>query len=492
MQQEVRPSINARVDTDKQPPDRRAFTPWRRTREGTAARRLAEAVVQLITEHEKRERQRKAKDAATFAAAVDTVVANLLHVQLITDATSEEEQRGRLTILLSGQRLKSAASGQTRYDRSPMPLGILRTRNEQGRESRPGVLDLMADLELIYLDVAPRHPEAARPSTLKCADKMHELIAEHDPRLHELEMRWRDVTFEGDTIERELLVLREAKVDKRFRGFRPPERSEYQINYDDDEQTETWREQLRRINLALDAADITFDRGNGVINGCRVPSVGVAVHERTLRRVFHNGRWDHGGRLYDAFWINMQRELRDGIRIDGHPVAYLDFSSMYLLLLYAMKAKKPLPDGDLYEGIDPLEGWPSDPERKKAMRDVIKTNVNAMMFRKPSHEGKPYELLDGSRAVLTKGVTGAVLEQRLKDRHRAIAKWIGAPSVGFELMHHESEIMIKTVLRCLDQNVVVLPIHDGLLVAQPHEKVARKAMQDAFDEHTGGFVARIS
>ena len=126
------------------------------------------------------------------------------------------------------------------------------------------------------------------------------------------------------------------------------------------------------------------------------------------------------------------------------------------------------------------------------MRDVIKANVNAMMFRKPSQEGKPYQLLDGSRAVLTKGVTGAVLEQRLKDKHRAIAKWIGVQDVGFELMHHESEIMIKTVLRCLDQGVTVLPIHDGLLVAEPHKEFASDAMLKSFRKYTGGFVARVS
>jgi hypothetical protein len=60
------------------------------------------------------------------------------------------------------------------------------------------------------------------------------------------------------------------------------------------------------------------------------------------------------------------------------------------------------------------------------------------------------------------------------------------------LMHHESEIMIKTVLSCLDQGVTVLPLHDGLLVAEPHKDVARRAMHNAFREYTGGFVARIS
>jgi hypothetical protein len=428
------------------------------------------------------------------------VVANLLFVQLSADATPEQEMRGRMSIPLSGHRLKSASSGTTRYNRSPMPLGILRARNEQGRKSRPGILDFIADLELIYLDKAPRHPDAARSSTIKCAERMLELIAEHDPQLHELEMRWRDVTFEGETVERELLVLRDTTVEQRFHDFKPPERRQRapEIDYVDDEQTEAWREQLRHINEALDAADITFsgaaapDPRNGIINGFRVPSAGVAVHERTLHRVFNNGRWDHGGRLFGAFWQGLQRELRPGIRIEGHPVASLDFSSMFLQLLYAMKAKVPTPEGDLYEKIDPLEGWPSDPKHKKAMRDVIKRNVNAMRFPKPWNAGKPYQLLDGSRAVLSKGVTGAVLEQRLKVKHRAIAEWIGAQDVGYELFIHESEIMVATVLDSLDKGVIVLPIHDGLLVAEPHKEVARRAMQEAFWEHTGRFVSNIS
>ena len=276
--------------------------------------------------------------------------------------------------------------------------------------------------------------------------------------------------------------------------MRSPERRERapEINYVDDEQTAAWRDQIRRINVAIDAADITFDAGNGIINGCRVPNVGVAVHERTLHTGFNNGLWTNGGRLFGGFWQSLQRELRPGIRIEGHAVASLDFSSMFLKLLYALKAKVPTPDGDLYEGIDPLERWPADPKQWDAIRDVIKANVNAMFFRKSSRIGKPHILLPNSALVLSKGVTGAVLEQRLKEKHRAIANWIGARDVGFELMHHESEIIIATVLRCLDQGVVVLPIHDGLLVAEGHKELARPAMHEAFREYTGGFVARIS
>lgn len=80
----------------------------------------------------------------------------------------------------------------------------------------------------------------------------------------------------------------------------------------------------------------------------------------------------------------------------------------------------------------------------------------------------------------------------MKARHPDIAEWFRVPGIGFELMHHESEIMIRTVLRCLEQGVVVLPLHDGLLVAEPHKEIARQAMLEAFRKHTGGFVARVS
>jgi hypothetical protein len=76
--------------------------------------------------------------------------------------------------------------------------------------------------------------------------------------------------------------------------------------------------------------------------------------------------------------------------------------------------------------------------------------------------------------------------------HLDIAKWLGMPEIDLELMHHESEIMTGVVLSCLNQGVIALPIHDGLLIAEPHKEVARAAIQEAFEEYTNRFVARIS
>lgn len=210
-----------------------------------------------------------------------------------------------------------------------------------------------------------------------------------------------------------------------------------------------------------------------------------------MRRIFNNQNWDHGGRLYGGFWQGLQRALRPGILIDGHQVVTLDYNSMFLQLLYAVKAntQAPLDEADLYERIDREAGWPNDPEQKALVRDAVKKIVNAMLF---DDSEKPRESLPkGTRPYIDKRTKWADLVRRMKERHPSIAPWIGT-DIGFELMHHESEIMIKTVLTCVDQDVVVLPIHDGLLVAERHKELAREAMHEAFEAHTGGFVARVS
>jgi hypothetical protein len=65
-------------------------------------------------------------------------------------------------------------------------------------------------------------------------------------------------------------------------------------------------------------------------------------------------RFDLSGRLFGGFWQGLQRERRSGIRIDGEPVATLDYSSMFARLAYASKGVRP-PAGDLY-AIPGLEG----------------------------------------------------------------------------------------------------------------------------------------
>ena len=80
-------------------------------------------------------------------------------------------------------------------------------------------------------------------------------------------------------------------------------------------------------------------------------------------------RWDRGGRLFgDGFWINLESSRRSGIRIDGEPVADLDYSSMFARLAYA-HVGAVAPSGDLY-AISGLEGY----------RSGVKLAFNVFLF----------------------------------------------------------------------------------------------------------------
>jgi hypothetical protein len=68
-------------------------------------------------------------------------------------------------------------------------------------------------------------------------------------------------------------------------------------------------------------------------------------------------RFDQGGRLYGGFWQNLKTERRRNIRINGEPVAVLDYGSMFTRLAYAEVGAVP-PEGDLYV-IPGLEGYRS-------------------------------------------------------------------------------------------------------------------------------------
>ena len=237
------------------------------------------------------------------------------------------------------------------------------------------------------------------------------------------------------------------------------------VDYGDSPETLRLHDELRRINAVIGAADLSF-----------VGDVHVDTGQRRLRRIFNTlddrPRFDLNGRLSGGWWENLERGQRHGIRIDGEPVADLDFAAMFLCLAYARAGLEP-PAGDLYAGIlsDSLVGH---------YRDGVKQVVNAMLSRATQLTRLP----KGSKELLPNGCNGRSIREAVLSRHAAIRDQFGV-GAGASLMLAESNILVAVLLRLIDLHIVALPMHDGLMVRPNDAAMALEVMREVSREQTG-------
>ena len=57
--------------------------------------------------------------------------------------------------------------------------------------------------------------------------------------------------------------------------------------------------------------------------------------------------------------------------------------------------------------------------------------------------------------------------------------------VGLELMFQESQILVDILLQLMEKDIVALPVHDAVIVAQSASEEAHQVMVEAFERHTG-------
>ena len=137
------------------------------------------------------------------------------------------------------------------------------------------------------------------------------------------------------------------------------------IAYNGDGDTHRMRAEMQAINGVLREADIGI-----LVQAVDDPLNDIDLTRRKLRRVFSQGSFAEGGRLFGGFWQSMTGEERsNSLLIEGQPVVELDLSSAGLRILYGLAGAQP-PDGDLY----------SLPDLADAARDDVKSMTSALMF----------------------------------------------------------------------------------------------------------------
>lgn len=419
------------------------YDQWRRARPGTGTFQLVEWALELTANLRTRgsaeqppKRKRKAADQQMYETLVNALVSALIHRELTRKGSGTQ-------VPLSHQRLGKSG----------------RYRSLAMSRSLPQVVERLAARNWLILKRGTPGTKERVQSTMRATRALAQEIEACGCKLTD---------FETDPTQ-ELIILKgrkPAERDGRGRLLGAP-----RLDYSDTRETCRMRSEMQELNAWLASVDIDY-----VIAGQGVDPTG----DRVLRRIFNNGSFEEGGRLFGGFWVEasmkpgLTKPWRGNIRISGAPIVAIDFSSMFLRLLY-VEAGFPPPAGDLYADIAGLT------TNGASYRDGVKKLISAMYFR----DGDLVKAPRGTRLFLPPKLHMRKLVANIKERHAPVAHLLGGDTVGFQLFRKESDIMLETLRLCRESGLVALPVHDAVLVAESRAEDAKRVMLEAFERMTG-------
>jgi hypothetical protein len=417
------------------------LNPWRSPADprGPLAELLAsifEAIQERRALDPSRRRLRVGKTTADFKRALAAVICDALYRRLIAG-----ESGAVFAISLDHRRLVSS-----------WPYG--------GPEATKALPSLLADLDALdFLRVTKGTPRTT------AFGRGTQTIAEAGPALvAAIERLGLTPAAIVERDEGETIVLRADKEDDLLgEGLLPHDKATGQPLKTIAGTVKALRSWQDTINAALAHADLGCAPKDGAF---------VDVRARRLRRIFNNGSFREGGRLFGGFWQPMPKAERFArLTIAGEPVVELDFSSMFLRLAYAENGS-PVDWQDGYA----LHGF--TPEDNRRYRDAFKIMTGALFFARRKLTAYP----DEAREALA-GVSLERVRTAIRATHRPIAD-LFERGIGWRLLRRESDVLVRALLDLIERGVIGLPLHDAIIVAQSQEAVAVEAMRSAFVDVT--------
>lgn len=228
--------------------------------------------------------------------------------------------------------------------------------------------------------------------------------------------------------------------------------SSEQVDYTETHETNALRAEVWQINQHLKAHPCHY-AGQHPVN----------LMQDHVVRIFNNGDWQQGGRLYEYWPMNLPKAERHHLSIDGEPLADLDFGSCFVALLHVHDGTEfdpNAPDPFLIEGYEPY-------------RDIIKQCAYSILNASRRIKNYPEDIAqeDGSRPPLR----WREIEE-LIFLHMPLVEQYAYTAVGLRLMRKESDILIAVLLDLIERGIGFVPMHDGIMVPESKREVTRHLM----------------
>jgi hypothetical protein len=246
------------------------------------------------------------------------------------------------------------------------------------------------------------------------------------------------------------------------------------IDYEDDGATNDMRTDLRIINaclakhwpdLRIKDEDYSVLQQRLLLDDAKQP---IDFTQRILTRIFSNGRFDHGGRFYRAWWHNVPSEYRKFITIDGKRTCEYDYSQLNPHMAYYLRGAD-LGSEDAYSRVFDGEHRP-----------LVKEAFNAMMQASTPLLRKPYDI-DLSKVDLD----WPTLRTAVLEAHKPLAD-VFFQGHGNHLQFIDSCIAEKVMLQFVrSDDEAVLPVHDSFIMHYAFGELGEleEAMRRAFHDH---------
>jgi hypothetical protein len=179
-----------------------------------------------------------------------------------------------------------------------------------------------------------------------------------------------------------------------------------------------------------------------------------------------------GGRLYGHWVQSIPPWVRSKLTVDRKPTVELDYSSMQLVLLYAIKGVH-LPD------CEDLYALPSMIHSRDDMKLVLTRSVG-----NPTRDKTIASIGLALRDEHRRYSEAEVLYDSFWGHHAAVCTHGDSITEAAwpQLQYLDSRIALRVLGKLLDQGITAIPIHDSFIVQGRYAEVTERVMQEAFQE----------
>jgi hypothetical protein len=248
-----------------------------------------------------------------------------------------------------------------------------------------------------------------------------------------------------------------------LKGFKEGKKAKI-IPFEQTDTTKSWNNFLFKYNTLLCNSTLSLEEGY-------IPKEKINFDRIRVYRKFNDESFTKGGRLYGPWFQNCPKEARQHILINGVSSVEVDYSCMHPTLAYALNGIDV--SKDLY-AVNTIDNYQ---EHRKLIKKVVNICLNAK--NKKSAIGAI-----NNESLKHPNYTSTELVNLCTSYHSKISNMFLSDS-GKRFMFEDSEIAIRILNHFMNQNILVLPVHDSFIVSTEHEQDLTTYMIQAFVSRTG-------